>query len=263
MQQRTHTQTERVRGGMATVTALVVTLAGCAELRSAATGECVGERPITLVTIDGSATQADDGLLAEQVGLVGALAERTSEQCGRLRVERFRGSAGDVDVIIDRDVTPQGATADARARNRSAVVDDVRRAVEEAVAASPARGGSDPLGAIARGGRLLHQERRERRQLVVVTDGVQSHDPNLATAELSSATALRFVDAAGALPNLVGIDLVVTGVGRVSGAKPPTSYVNGLVAFYTETCRRAQAKSCQVTDALLLPARPTGSRRGI
>ena len=44
-------------------------------------------------------------------------------------------------------------------------------------------------------------------------------------------------------------------MGRVSGAKPPTSYVNGLVAFYNEVCRRSGAASCQVVDALLLPAR--------
>lgn len=92
--------------------------------------------------------------------------------------------------------------------------------------------------------------------LVVVTDGVQSHEPNLATAELSAATASRFVDAAGPPPDLAGIELVVTGLGLVGGAKPPTSYVNGLVAFYSEICRRASAASCQVADALLLPAVP-------
>lgn len=123
------------------------------------------------------------------------------------------------------------------------------------MAASPPRGGSDPLGAIARGGRLLAQEKRDHRRLVVVTDGVQSHDPNLATAELTAASASRFVDAAGPVPDLSGIELLVAGVGRVSGAKPPTSYVNGLVAFYDEACRRSGAASCQVVDALLLPAR--------
>lgn len=233
--------------------ALAVSLTGCSELRSAATGECVGDHPLTVVMIDGSATQSDDGLLAEQVALVAAVAQTTSEQCGRLRVERFRGSASDIDTIVDRDLTPKGATDGARAANRTAMVEEARRAVEQAVAASPARGGSDPLGAIARGGRLLNQDRRDHRRLVVVTDGVQSHEPNLATAELTSATASRFVDAAGALPDLAGIDLVVAGIGRVSGAKPPTSYVNGLVAFYAEACRRSGAASCQVADALLVP----------
>jgi hypothetical protein len=95
--------------------------------------------------------------------------------------------------------------------------------------------------------------------LVVVTDGVQSHEPNLATAELSAATANRFVDAAGPLPDLAGVELVVAGLGRVGGPKPPTSYVNGLVAFYTEVCRRSGAASCQVADALLLPAVPRRS----
>lgn len=242
---------------------LGLALAGCSEVRSAATGECVGKRPVTVVMIDGSATQADAGLLAEQAALVAGVAQATSEECGRLRVERFRGSASDVDTIVDREVTPKGATDGARDRNRAAVVDEVRRAVQEAVAASPPRGGSDPMGAIARGGRLLHQDRREHRRLVVVTDGVQSHDPNLATAELTAASASRFVDAAGPLPDLSGIELVVAGVGRVSGAKPPTSYVNGLVAFYNEACRRSGAASCQVADALLLPAAAAQPRRAI
>ena len=233
---------------------LAVAFAGCSQVRSAATGECVGKRPVTVVMIDGSATQADAGLLAEQATLVAGVARATSEECGRLRVERFRGSASDVDTIVDREVTPKGATDATRDRNRAAVVDEVRRAVEEAVAASPPRGGSDPLGAIARGGRLLSQDRREHRRLVVVTDGVQSHGPNLATAELTAATASRYVDAAGPLPDLSGIELVVAGVGRVSGAKPPTTYVNGLMAFYNEACRRSGAASCQVADALLLPA---------
>ncbi len=239
-------------GGGLVATVMAAALVGCAQVRSAATGECVGQRPLTVVMMDGSATQADDGLLGEQVALVAAVAQDTSEQCGRLRVERFRGSASDVDTILDRDLTPKGSTATTRARNRPALIDGVRLAVEAAVASSPARGGSDPLGAITRGSRLLDQDRRPHRRLVVVTDGVQSHDPNLATSELSAATASHFVDAAGPLPDLSGIDLAVTGVGRVSGAKPPTSYVNGLIAFYTEACRRSGATSCQVTDALLL-----------
>jgi hypothetical protein len=237
-------------------TALAVSLAGCAELRSAATGECAGDRPMMVVLLDGSATQADDGLLAEQVGLVTAVAQRTSEQCGRVHIERFRGSATDVDTILERDLTPDGATDATRARNRAEVVAGVHREVEAAVAATPAHGSSDPLGAIARGGRLLHQAAQDHRTLVVVTDGVQSHEPNLATAELTVATASRFADSAGPMPDLAGIDLVVVGLGRVGGPKPPTSYVNGLVAFYNEICRRAAAASCQVADALLLPAVP-------
>jgi hypothetical protein len=238
-------------------------LVACAQVRSAATGECVGDHPITVVMIDGSGTQADDALRDEQLDLVTDVARTTSEACGRLRVERFRASASDVDTLVDRDLTPTGATSATRAKNRPALLDEVRGALQAGVAASPARGGSDPLGAIARGSRLLAQDGRDHKRLVVVTDGVQSHDPNLATADLSAATAARFVDAAGPLPDLSGIDLVVTGVGRVSGAKPPTSYVNGLIAFYSEACRRARAASCQVADALLVPARHAERRRAM
>ncbi len=69
----------------------------------------------------------------------------------------------------------------------------------------------------------------------------------------TAATASSFVDQAGTLPDLGGIDLVVTGIGRVSGAQPPSSYINGLVAFYEEVCSRSGAASCRVVDALLLP----------
>lgn len=237
-----------------TAAALAGSLLGCSQLRAAATGACPGPRPTTLVMVDGSATQAGDTAVAEQVDLVASIARQASEACGRLRVERFRGSASDVDTVIDADLTPPGATGATRDRNRDKVVEGVRATVERALAGSPARGGSDPLGAITRGARLLAQDRHRGRRLIVVTDGVQSHDPDLATPDLSPATAARFLDAAGPLPDLSGIDVVVTGVGRVAGAKPPTSYVNGLVAFYTQACERARAASCRVVDSLLLPA---------
>ncbi len=233
--------------------ALVTTLAACSAVKNLATGECTGDKPFVLVMVDGSSTQNDPALIAEQVDVVESVARRTSEECGRLRVERFRGSASDVDAILDRDVTPEGATSSNRDRNRDELLEEVRQEVEAGMAAAPAEGGSDPVGAMGRGARLLGQDDREHKQLIMVTDGVQSSQPNLATEELTAATAKSFVDQAGTLPDLSGIDLVVTGVGRVSGAQPPSSYINGLVAFYEEVCSRAGAASCRVVDALLLP----------
>ena len=236
-----------------TVVALVAATAACSQVKNLATGECTGDKPFVLVMVDGSSTQNDPDLIAEQVDVVESVARRTSDECGRLRVERFRGSASDVDTLLDRDVTPEGATAGNRDRNRDDLLEEVRKEVEDGIAASAAQGGSDPVGAIGRGARLLGQEDREHKQLILVTDGVQSAEPNLATEELTAATASSFVDQAGDLPDLSGIDLVVTGVGRVSGAQPPSSYINGLVAFYEEVCERSGAASCRVVDALLLP----------
>lgn len=236
-----------------TVVALVAITAACSAVKSIATGECTGDKPFVLVMVDGSSTQDDPALIGEQVDVVEAVAREASEECGRLRVERFRGSASDVDLILDRDVTPEGATAANRDRNRDDLLAEVRQTVEEGMASAPAQGGSDPVGAMGRGARLLGQEDREHKQLILVTDGVQSSEPNLATEELTAATASTFVDQAGTLPDLSGIDLVVTGVGRVSGPQPPSSYINGLVAFYEEVCSRSGAASCRVVDALLLP----------
>ncbi|HVF14601.1 MAG TPA: hypothetical protein VM942_08375 [Acidimicrobiales bacterium] len=238
--------------------ALVAATVACSQVKDLATGECTGDKPFVLVMVDGSSTQSDPELIAEQVDVVSSVARRTSDECGRLRVERFRGSASDVDTILDRDVTPEGATDSNRDRNRDDLVAEVRQAVEQGMASSPAQGGSDPVGAIGRGARLLGQEQRDNRQLILVTDGVQSSDPNLATEALTAATASSFVDQVGALPDLTGIDLVVTGVGRVTGAQPPSSYINGLVAFYEELCARSGAASCQVVDALLLPGGSSG-----
>jgi hypothetical protein len=227
--------------------------AGCSQVKSLATGDCTGDKPFVLVMVDGSSTQDDPALIAEQVDVVAAITSRTSDECGRLRVERFRGSASDVDTILDRDVTPEGATASNRKRNRDDLLDELRQTVEQGLAAAPAQGGSDPVGAMGRGARLLGQDQRDHKQLIMVTDGVQSSEPNLATEDLTAATASSFVDQAGTLPDLSGIDLVVTGVGRVTGPQPPSSYINGLVAFYEEVCSRSGAASCQVVDALLLP----------
>ncbi len=240
------------------VLALVATVGACSKVKSLATGECTGDKPFVLVMVDGSSTQSDPELIAEQVDVVESIARRTSDECGRLRVERFRGSASDVDTILDRDVTPEGATAGNRDRNRDDLLAEVRQTLEQGMAASAAQGGSDPVGAMGRGARLLGQEERDHKQLILVTDGVQSSEPNLATDELTAATASRFVDQAGTLPDLGGIDLVVTGVGRVSGVQPPSSYINGLVAFYEEVCSRSGAASCQVVDALILPGGSSG-----
>jgi hypothetical protein len=236
-----------------TVVALVAATAACSQVKNFATGECSGDKPFVLVMVDGSSTQNDPDLIAEQVDVVESVARRTSDECGRLRVERFRGSASDVDTLLDRDVTPEGATASNRDRNRDDLLAEIRKEVEDGIAGSAAQGGSDPVGAIGRGARLLGQEDRAHKQLILVTDGVQSAEPNLATEELTAATASSFVDQAGDLPHLAGIDLVVTGVGRVSGPQPPSSYINGLVAFYEEVCQRSGAASCRVVDALLLP----------
>jgi hypothetical protein len=249
--------TPRLRLTM-TAVALVAACAGCSQVKSLATGECTGDKPFVLVMVDGSSTQTDPALIAQQVDVVSDISRTTSEKCGRLRVERFRGSASDVDLIVDQDVTPKGATASNRNRNRDELLTEVRHKVEQGLAAVPAQGGSDPVGAMGRGARLLGQEQRDHKQLIMVTDGIQSSQPNLATDKLTAATASSFVDQAGDLPDLTGVDLVVTGVGRVSGAQPPSSYINGLVAFYKEVCTRSKAASCQVVDALLVPGGSSG-----
>src|SRR5205085_3880097 len=195
--------------------AVMAATAGCSQVKNLATGECSGDKPFVLVMVDGSSTQNDPDRIAEQVDVVEAVARRTSDECGRLRVERFRGSASDVDTILDRDVTPEGATASNRNRNRDDLLAEVRKTIEDGLAASPAQGGSDPVGAMGRGARLLGQERdRQHRQLIMVTDGVQSSEPNLATDTLTAATANSFVDQAGSLPDHSDIDLAVTGGGR-------------------------------------------------
>ena len=116
---------------MMTVLALVAATVACSQVKSLATGECTGDKPFVLVMVDGSSTQNDPSLIAEQVEVVTAVARQTSDECGRLRVERFRGSASDVDPILDRDVTPEGATASNRDRNRDDLLAEVRQQVEQ------------------------------------------------------------------------------------------------------------------------------------
>ena len=158
-----------------TVLALVAATAACSQVKNLATGECSGDKPFVLVMVDGSSTQNDPDLIAEQVDVV------TPSPAGRATSAAGCGSSGSgarpatSTRILDRDVTPEGATASNRDRNRDDLLAEVRQEVEQGIGrVRRPQGGSDPVGAMGRGARLLGQEEREHKQLILVTDGVQS-----------------------------------------------------------------------------------------
>lgn len=223
-------------------------------------GRCGGDARFQVVELDDSPTQATSELVAAKVEIVRALATKTSEECGRLRVERFRGSRTDSDVIVDRNMTPGGKSPDIRRRNRGQVVEEVVQTVASALKPG-VDGGSAPLAALAHGRDMLRQKGGAKNlHLFVATDGIETEAVNLATSKLSVDSAQQFIQDAGpAIPELKGITVVVAGIGRVNGRQPPTSYTNGLLAFWNQVCARATAAVCTVLDQLAIPTRQEGN----
>ncbi len=228
--------------------AVSMTLGGCAGVRESVLGECTGDRTLAVVAVDRSSTQRAAAREAEQLHVVRQVTTETSEDCGHIVVDLFGSAVGDVVKAVDRDVTPAGYSDAERDRGRPKVVAAVVEDVRHAMATPPAGDGSDVVGAIGRAARLLAQGDRTARRLVIVTDGVSEE---LATPELTAATAADFADRVTTLPDLTGVEVVVTGVGRVAGAPAPTPYVDGLRAYYGELCRRGGATTCAVHDELV------------
>lgn len=224
-------------------------LAACSGVREIAAGECGGDRTMAVITVDRSPTQRDPAREAEQLDVVRQVADETSADCGHVVVDLFGSSVSDAVKAVDRDVTPTGYSEAERDKGRPEIVDSVVRDVRAAMATPPAGDGSDVVGAIGRAARLLAQGGRQSRRMVVVTDGVSN---DLATPELTAGTAAAFVDQVTTLPDLAGVDVVVTGVGRVAGAPAPTPYVDGLRGYYAELCRRGGAATCAVHDQLVV-----------
>lgn len=226
-----------------------VALSACAEVREKAFGDCAGDRTMAVVSVDRSSTQREAAREAEQLHVVQQVATETSEDCGHIVVDLFGSAVGDSVKVVDRDLTPAGYSDGERARGRPEVVAAVVEDVRLAMANPPAGDGSDVVGAIGRAARLLAQGDRPSRRLVVVTDGVSN---DLATPELTAATAATFADRVTTVPDLTGVEVVVTGVGRLAGAPAPTPYVDGLRAYYAELCRRGGAATCAVLDQLVV-----------
>jgi len=244
------------------ISSAVIAMVGCNTLKQVATGACTGAHVRELVERDGSGSQGSAAREAEELALVKAEAKDVSASCGSLRVEQFASTVADIRTLVDTSLVPEGTTNEVRRKHRPAMVAAVADTVQRGLAQASG-GASDPRGALAHGARVLAQSPSKVRKLVILSDGIQTVAPvNLATPDLTPATAPRFADALGTVAGLSSIDVVIAGVGRVAGPPPPTSYVDALLAIWTRVCTESHAKTCTVVDTLAIPTAPNTGGQG-
>jgi hypothetical protein len=176
-------------------------------------------------------------------------AERVAACGGRMRVVAFGATAASTARLYDGELRPRGATENARLLRvphlAGGVVEHVRRQLP-AVLAEVSGQGADPLSQFA----AAEQFRRQlgtgyALHVVIATSGF---GPDVPTAQDAAASSLA---ASTTVPDLMGADVVVAGIGKVAGRAPtPTPVVERLRNFYGQVCRRTHAGSCLVITDL-------------
>lgn len=212
-----------------------------------------GKKLNTYVAVDGTTSNSSPETDTERLRIVGDLARRTAVCGGHFTVAVFSASSGSTGTIYDGELDIPGATDIARLRRVPDAVDAVQAEVKAgygpAIAALPT-GGTDINGIYRLAGEQQAQFDDDYQLVfVAITDGMQNlgHvvlDDGALSPEQASALADQVP-----VPQLPGAEVMVAGLGRVTGGTAPSELVAGLVAYYDRLCARTGAASClSVTD---------------
>lgn len=247
-------------GILATLVALITTLAGCSGHAAGSLGELqkihetrCQDRPFNSdVRIDGSGSAASDSILQGHLTLVRSVAEETAVCGGSLTVSVFSAGSGATVTVYSGDLTLSYPTLNAKLKRVPKTVDAVMETVETnlgpAIASLPA-GGSD----IGSNYRLMGEHAASAPDAIyrgyLATDGLANLGALQVSGPLSpeQATALAAQVTVPTLP--ADASITVVGLGRVVGDPLPSGVIEGLVSLYDALCARTGAGTCRsMTD---------------
>lgn len=229
-------------------------LAGCAAHAPGELGRlqqiletCPKDQPINAyVTTDGTGTSQDQAITTERLKSIRAVVDRVAVCGGHLTVTAF-GTNSVTTPILDADITIDGATPNARLRRVPKVTEEVMAQVtkhyEPAIEALPQQG-TDVTGLYRLFGEAKAERPGQRLEVLVLTDGLTNQGVNI-DHSLSTAEATALADTVP-VPDLSGSSLSVVGIGRVAGNPVPSTFIDGLKAFYTRLCEKTGADQCLV-----------------
>jgi len=214
--------------------------------------ECPARPPAVYAAIDVSDSGRSAALVAERLTALDHLVTDAAACGGHVRVVAFTGSAAATDVLLDRDLAPEGATRRAQLRRVPKVVDgamaEVRTALDAAAVHLPA-GGTDVVAQLGLAAEFQHQAGADRPLRVVIwSDGIATSPVDLNRSDLDPVVAGDLA-AQLAVADLSGADVTFAGIGRPAGALPPTTFVDALKAFYQQACERSHATCTVASDA--------------
>jgi len=214
--------------------------------------DCPGRPPALYAAVDVSDSGRSASLVAERLSALAHLMSETAACGGHAKVVAFTTSAAATDVLYDSDLEPGGATRRAQLRRVPKLVDEamaeIRGRLETAAEHLPS-GGTDVVAQLGLAREFHRQAGGERPlQVVVWSDGIATSPVDLNRADLDPAVADTLARQVVAV-DLNGADVTFAGLGRPAGALPPTTFVDGLKAFYLQVCERSGATCTVASDA--------------
>jgi hypothetical protein len=240
----------------------VASLAACGQAGTAtgdlATGQqvlstCHGKPVAAMVALDVSGSMAEPKLSTDRQQMVSDAAQRVAVCGGHLQVMVFSTSSARTGVLFDKQLTPAGATENARLRRSMKAAHEAVSEVEKNYAGEPGKlspDGSDILGTYLLAGEYFSQlgSGYGARIFDLSTDGFATSGVQITGRSMSTAQA-KALAAKASVPELPGVDVTVAGLGKVNGTPPDTAIVRGLTWFYDAVCAKTKAASCtSVTD---------------
>lgn len=237
-----------------TAAALAASLTACTTHAPGDTGRlqgvlanCPTDQQINAyVAVDGSGTTRDDSIVQEYLKSIESETEKVAVCGGHIEVVAF-GTNSVTAPIYDGDLSLPGSTDIAKLRRVPDAVAEVMAEVEKnhegAIALLP-QGGTDVTGLL----RLFEEAKALRPDMqlqgTILTDGLTNQDVVI-DRPLSAVEAEALADQVSA-PDLSGSTFSIVGIGRVAGDPLPSSFIEGLKAFYTRLCANTKADQCLV-----------------
>jgi hypothetical protein len=203
--------------------------------------------PAAWVAIDGTGSSAANFIFEERMSALQSIVQRTAVCSGYLQVSVFSASSIATTILFDGSLRQPGATTNAQLQGVPHAVNSVMATIRTAywpAASHLSPGGSDITGQYVNAAQWFGQLGGSyQRQVALLTDGVQDVGVDLSTHVLDQQQASALAQQTP-MPNLSGADVMVAGLGPVTGSTPTSAMVAGLVAYYTDLCHRANAARC-------------------
>jgi len=200
-----------------------------------------------LVLLDASTSSAGQEIYSARISET-RTAILTSSICGgKVRVATFGSSRVDTSDLVNETVLlASGGNANARLWSGASLAGKMLMSVKHGYKIEIAEGpGSDPLSMLSLVGEAK-SENPEPLEALVLTDGIQTEGINL-NVELTELDAITLANSL-VLPDLTGVSLTISGIGRSSGKPAPSTYVAALKAFWETVCSRTNATCSVRTD---------------
>ena len=207
------------------------------------------------ISDDASGTGRSDNLSHTRLDVIRDVLTQVAVCGGRAKIVAFSSSAAATATIYESELKPAGATENARLRRVPALIDAAMETVNANYASaveSVPPGGTDVFSQLTLGREYIYQLASFGTDpslwLVIQSDGIQTVGSHLADPSLTPEQGTA-IGSNVAVPQLPGVDVLITGIGKTAGDPPSTTYIDALKAAYQAACENTSAASCTiVTD---------------